>query len=62
MEIYRQQFYNNPTVDPKSRKKVRIGSSKYNALTEKYGNVKITSPVTGKKITVGKINYKNLFC
>lgn len=56
----KESFHNNPTIDPKTGKSIKINSPRYKDLSEKYGVVKIKSPKSGYKITVGKGEYKKL--
>jgi hypothetical protein len=60
METDKQKFHNQPNVDPITGDIILINSKRYKELTKKYGPVKIKSPVTNKKITVGKDKYKKL--
>ena len=55
-----EQFHLNPTIDPKTGKLISIGDKQFKKLTAKYGHVKIISPVSGHKITVGKGEYNKL--
>lgn len=60
MDTDKQKFIKNPGVNPVNGDVVKIGGCKYKKLTTLYGDVKITSPKTGNKITVGKGEYKKL--
>lgn len=55
-----EAFHSNPTRHPSTNKKITIGSEDYIKLTDKYGDVKITSFKTGRKIALGKGQYKQL--
>jgi hypothetical protein len=55
------QFKSKPTINPKTKTPVKIGSEEYKKLEERYGEPnKIKSPKTSKKISVNKGEYKKL--
>ena len=61
MDSHKQQFYKNPTINPKTKQIIKIGDKTYKKLVEKYGEPsKIKSPLTNKKISINKGEYKKL--
>jgi len=56
-----EQFKSKPTINPKTKTPIKIGSKEYKKLEERYGEPnKIKSPKTSKKISVNKGEYKKL--
>src|SRR5438445_9069527 len=60
MNTHKQKFIANPRENTVTSEKVKIGTFKYKKLTDIYGEIKIISPETQNKITVGKGEYKKL--
>src|SRR5437764_8299535 len=58
--MLKQSFYKYPNRDPKSNIPMEIGGETYTKYVEKYGDPRIKSPKTGRKIKVNKTEYKNL--
>lgn len=56
----KQQFLQNPFIDPENGNVLKINSKRYKELINKYGQPKVKSPKSHKLISVGKGEYKNL--